>query len=1011
MDQDQEDPFDWSVDQVVQYLCRNESTPWSASKNPSPLPERTHLEAALREHGITGEVLLNGRLDDFLRNSLKLKEGPYYTVNKAIQYAQRLSPKFQAVQTQERSQFASAMLPMMMSNDRAWPYPFNAPWMFNPTPASSHISQTTPAQNTLITANDVDTLPNEQLLANLQAAQLSSPRVAEADDVELPDASTETGNENGRQLFRGSSPSLRPNEAIHVDEHGRKRRRLDLTSIEPKPPKKLATPEEGAVVPTRTPESWYMGPARIDIANVFYPIQPNSHVDNWSFSSSHHSVGQRLFVKRKIFNFFRKRAILLPSQKGARRSAVFPYDEDEANRGKPRYYTLYTSHNGRTEVIMRSTADSDHDLDLTADKSSRTQTASPYDYLLQKYPVKEGDEGEDSYPVFGESGSEGEYDSDTWREIDDEREQAALRASKCLSVQQVDLTIDQCIKKFEEKWKIKHLPKLELEAHNLWLEALRTRSRNSRIKIMWDSIERLNLRLGKIRKELHGHEWMQRVHLENQCESMKQTVFELEATKQRIAILELPGCPPKPPSAPRVAAKPKKKAIQNPLEEEESLESDSDDGSLGDFIVDDMDLDDTITNAAPNDGRNVVTQTNTITDSSTLSDSNDHHSRPDPTPKDVIREQAVNKAQPHSEKATSQRRLGLYYSSESDSDGYSPQPTLNPSGQDIEVIDLTISPGRSSKSSVRPSNPPTKSVGHDDVMVVIPSIEKPRSSFIPDTTTQNPDSNRVHSGKFKDKKKIDFSPVRHQRRIELLETMIEGLPENSRLAMVDRLCTFSEKKLKHFVKGALAALNKDRRRVPGMNHDDSDLVMRVTVLYVGWVNLLQFNSSGIAKTAIKKTIGNIEDRESNTNVNFSEYVSQLFTVLEGYNSKPTSPSTGDSDDDRPRTPHIKRKKRVKEDQAVKSGQAAAKQRVELQEIQRKRLEQRLERVGVSNSDPEHQAVSFEQPTIFLHPHIGRRVKPHQLAGIQFMWREIIQNEKRDGCLLAHTMGLGKTMQV
>lgn len=54
----------------------------------------------------------------------------------------------------------------------------------------------------------------------------------------------------------------------------------------------------------------------------------------------------------------------------------------------------------------------------------------------------------------------------------------------------------------------------------------------------------------------------------------------------------------------------------------------------------------------------------------------------------------------------------------------------------------------------------------------------------------------------------------------------------------------------------------------------------------------------------------------------------------------------------------------------------------------------------------------DEDPIFLHPHIAKRVKPHQLRGIQFMWREVVSSgsELRQGCLLAHTMGLGKTMQ-
>lgn len=54
----------------------------------------------------------------------------------------------------------------------------------------------------------------------------------------------------------------------------------------------------------------------------------------------------------------------------------------------------------------------------------------------------------------------------------------------------------------------------------------------------------------------------------------------------------------------------------------------------------------------------------------------------------------------------------------------------------------------------------------------------------------------------------------------------------------------------------------------------------------------------------------------------------------------------------------------------------------------------------------------DEESIYLNPHISHRIKPHQMKGIRFMWREVVESarDSRQGCLLAHTMGLGKTMQ-
>ncbi|XP_057673104.1 helicase ARIP4-like isoform X1 [Corythoichthys intestinalis] len=55
--------------------------------------------------------------------------------------------------------------------------------------------------------------------------------------------------------------------------------------------------------------------------------------------------------------------------------------------------------------------------------------------------------------------------------------------------------------------------------------------------------------------------------------------------------------------------------------------------------------------------------------------------------------------------------------------------------------------------------------------------------------------------------------------------------------------------------------------------------------------------------------------------------------------------------------------------------------------------------------------------IFLSPQLARAVKPHQIGGIRFLYDNLVESLERFGsssgfgCVLAHSMGLGKTLQV
>jgi len=128
------------------------------------------------------------------------------------------------------------------------------------------------------------------------------------------------------------------------------------------------------------------------------------------------------------------------------------------------------------------------------------------------------------------------------------------------------------------------------------------------------------------------------------------------------------------------------------------------------------------------------------------------------------------------------------------------------------------------------------------------------------------------------------------------------------------------------------------------------------------------------------------------------------------------PSTSDEEDSEQAnqdTPRKLRKNPIFEDANARDLREREHKRKEDLERRRAKLQSRLKISGDSQYEIIINDGKYdEQGFIYVNQHIAHDIKPHQIDGVRFMWTQIVSDENEmQGCLLAHTMGLGKTMQV
>lgn len=809
--------------------------------------------------------------------------------------------------------------------------------------------------------------------------------------------------------------------------------------------------------------------------------QECEHPDNWVLLSENLSAaGRRIYVNNRMKYFLTSKPILLRGNEPQVQYGVVPYPTRILQKHQPLSLTLFSNSASDGATRARRPAwlaadnpippsqpyeeqlDGIHTFEVPQASSLLSHLGEneirDFDYL-EKWNHQEN--GEDVLPLYGDSASEGEYDLDTWQEMEAEQSTSLERPvgksnGKHLTADEVSDIIEDSIEQMSEEWKTKKLPLMERKAWRLWVRARHDKSVHLQIATLLEDIEKLEHRLAKLKKELNGEVWSNALQLKKQCQSLQLTINDLEASKWKIETLQLRHAPPKPERSSEKPESGKAEKTREPVPDgEEELESsesacESSDEDLEDFIVeDDNELDDGLDGGSLDllldDNEHIIAQTSpgavahgdhTINTHSHLR--NFTATTPDYTSQDVTKdelttpEDLVKDVTHERDPSATLPGLELFNRKNSASQGDTHHEVIDLTQlSDPDTLEVPASSApKIKKESYRMRTPPTDTTDPFRRARKAKSEfrEPPMASHIVNIEDEEQSQNQKLPSPSKNQLP-DLSELRKLRALkwELLserqdrKRLLTWIMLHTPADTLEDVLTATQHKVSAEIQPSIwRALKAIKGHATKLREDSSGGLMQVASWYVNWHTCKVF-MDGIPPSSLASTITDETGFEG-----FYNFMLEAFSELEADKLSKASISTVgkppgkkrqirlDGDPETRLTPHKKRKYAVPESQEAAqlrfSAQERARERTERQTL----LHRQLGQSGMGSGNTAAMIVNGKSgdDMITIHPEIGRRIQPHQLDGIQFMWGEIVSDQaEMQGCLLAHTMGLGKTMQV
>ena len=254
--------------------------------------------------------------------------------------------------------------------------------------------------------------------------------------------------------------------------------------------------------------------------------------------------GQSKFVERRLRHLSCQNLEHL----GSSRYSLFPYPERLVN-SKDGHPALVVEVRGTEAFVLKRDA-----LYMQSEGVADDSGDHSWDFLKKWINVKD----DNVLPLYGESDSEDEIQGSLADEIarDEEEPEVSLH-TRVLRADDVAAVIEYAIRAFETEWEERRRPKLEKGARRTW-KSVKGRKGRQVVNACKFVMDKLDVRLGKLKKEISEQVWTSRDKLRKQCESMCETILDREDQSWKLRLWQEKYAPPRPlPSTTPKAKKPK----------------------------------------------------------------------------------------------------------------------------------------------------------------------------------------------------------------------------------------------------------------------------------------------------------------------------------------------------------------------------------------------------------------------------------------------------------------------